>query len=49
MNAKILLDVFLQPWFLWLLVLTRGVLTLFLKIKGYFGEKSVAFILSTLD
>ena len=37
-------------WYVWLLVLTTGILSIFTpKIKGYFGEKSVAFFLSSLD
>lgn len=37
-------------WYLWLLIIVAGVLELFMpRIKGYLGEKSVAFFLSKLD
>lgn len=45
-----LIDAFFQLWYLWLMILVVGVLSLFgPKIKGYFGEKSVAFFLTRLD
>lgn len=46
----ILFELLTKFWYLWLLVIAAGVLELFMpKIKGYFGEKSVAFFLSGLD
>lgn len=46
----ILFELLTKFWYLWLLVIADGVLELFMpKIKGYFGEKSVAFFLSKLD
>jgi len=37
-------------WYIWVLIILAAILNLYLpKIKGYFGEKSVAFFLSRLD
>jgi len=47
---KILIDMAIQFWYLWTLILFFGILQIFMpKIKGFFGEKSVAFFLSMLD
>ena len=46
----VLLELLTKLWYLWLLIIAAGVLELFmLKIKGYFGEKSVALMLSSFD
>lgn len=40
----------IQTWYIWALVLGLSIMSGFMpKIKGYFGEKSVAFFLSRLD
>ncbi|MFL0198745.1 NERD domain-containing protein [Clostridium sp. WILCCON 0269] len=47
---KTLLELVTRFWYLGLLVVIAGILEVFIpKIKGYFGEKSVAFVLSSLD
>ena len=47
---NIFIEVLIKFWYLWLLVIAAGVLEIFMpKIKGYLGEKSVAFFLSKLD
>ena len=47
---KILIEFLTKFWYLWVLVIAAGVFDLFMpKIKGYLGEKSVAFFLSKLD
>lgn len=47
---EILFELLNKFWYLWLLVIATLVLEIFMpKIKGYFGEKSVAFFLSKLD
>lgn len=44
------LDILKSTWYLWVLMFTASIIKLFLpKIKGYFGEKSVAIFLSRLD
>lgn len=44
------MDVLMKLWYLWILMILTGILSIFgPKIKGYFGEKSVAFFLSKLD
>lgn len=44
------MDVLMKLWYLWILMILAGILSIFgPKIKGYFGEKSVAFFLSKLD
>lgn len=44
------MDVLMKLWYLWILMILTGILSIFgPKIKGYFGEKSVAFFLSELD
>jgi hypothetical protein len=46
----VLFELLTKFWYLWLLIIAAGVLELFMpKIKGYFGEKSVALMLSSLD
>jgi len=45
-----LIGIFKSTWYIWALVLAASILKLYLpKIKGYYGEKSVAFFLSRLD
>ncbi len=45
-----LIEIFKSIWYILALVLAASILKLFMpKIKGYFGEKSVAFFLSKLD
>lgn len=47
---EILINILLKFWYLWILIIAAGVLEIFMpKIKGYFGEKSVAFFLSRLN
>lgn len=47
---KTLILFIVSTWYLWVLIIAIGMLRLFLpKIKGFFGEKSVAFFLSGLD
>ena len=47
---NIIIEMLTKFWYLWLLVIAALVLDIFMpKIKGYFGEKSVAFFLSKLD
>lgn len=47
---NIVIEMIIKFWYLWLLVIVAGILEIFMpKIKGYFGEKSVAFFLSGLD
>ena len=47
---SMLIEILKSTWYIWTLILAASVLKLFLrKIKGYFGEKSVAFFLSKLD
>ena len=47
---EILFELLTKFWYIWLLVIAALVLEIFMpKIKGYFGEKSVAFFLSKLD
>lgn len=47
---EIVLELLTRFWYLWLVIIVAGVLEVFMpKIKGYFGEKSVAFFLSGLD
>ena len=47
---EILFELLTRFWYLWLLVFAAGVLEVFMpKIKGFLGEKSVAFLLSGLD
>lgn len=44
------IEMIIKFWYLWILVIVAVILELFMpKIKGYFGEKSVAFFLSGLD
>lgn len=45
---KIVIEVFMQTWYIWILVLVVSILTT-PKMKGFFGEKSVAFFLSKLE
>ena len=50
MKVKILIELLTKFWYLWILVIAASILDLFMpKIKGYLGEKSVAFFLSKLD
>jgi hypothetical protein len=45
-----LIDILKSTWYIWVLIIAGSILKLFLpKIKGTFGEKSVAFFLSRLD
>lgn len=45
-----LIEILKSTWYIWVLAIAVSILKLFLpKIKGYFGEKSVAFFLSRLD
>ncbi|WP_206868119.1 NERD domain-containing protein [Clostridium zeae] len=45
-----MIDLIFKLWYLWVLMILAGLLSLFgPKIKGFFGEKSVAFLLSSLD
>lgn len=45
-----LIEILKSTWYIWALVLVASVLKLYIpKIKGYYGEKSVAFFLSRLD
>ena len=45
-----LIETLKSTWYIWALVLTAGIISIFLpRIKGFFGEKSVAFFLSWLD
>ncbi|QAA33584.1 NERD domain-containing protein [Clostridium manihotivorum] len=45
-----MIDLIFELWYLWALMILAGILSLFgPKIKGFFGEKSVAFLLSSLD
>ncbi len=47
---KTLIEILKSTWYIWALILAASILKLFLpKIKGYLGEKSVAFFLSKLD
>ncbi|MGH4051960.1 MAG: NERD domain-containing protein [Clostridium sp.] len=47
---EILFELSTKFWYLWLLVIAAGVLEVVMpKIKGFLGEKSVAFLLSGLD
>lgn len=47
---KLLIDILKSTWYLWALMIAVSILKIFLpRIKGYFGEKSVAFFLSRLD
>lgn len=47
---KIIIDLLMNFWYLWVLIIVIGILDLFKpRIKGYFGEKSVEFFLSKLD
>jgi hypothetical protein len=47
---EILFELFKSFWYLWILFVFASLASLFApKIKGYFGEKSVAFFLSGLD
>ncbi|WP_253199432.1 NERD domain-containing protein [Clostridium tagluense] len=47
---EILYEMITKLWFLWVIVIALGVLEVFMpRIKGFTGEKSVAFILSGLD
>jgi len=46
----ILFEILTKFWYLWVLVIAVWILEIFMpKIKGFFGEKSVAFFLSGLD
>ena len=46
----IFIEMLTKFWYLWILIIAAGILSLFgPKIKGYFGEKSVAFFLSKLE
>lgn len=46
----LLIDTSKTSWYIWALILAVSVYKLFLpRIKGFFGEKSVAFFLSRLD
>ena len=45
-----LIQILKSTWYIFALILAASILKLFLpKIKGFFGEKSVAFFLSRLD
>lgn len=45
-----LIETLKSTWYIWALVLAAGIVSIFLpRIKGFFGEKSVAFFLSRLD
>jgi hypothetical protein len=47
---KIIFKALIQFWYLWALIIVLEILKLFMpKIKGYFGEKSVALFLSRLN
>lgn len=47
---EILFEMLTKFWYLWVLVIAVWILEIFMpKIKGFFGEKSVAFFLSGLD
>jgi hypothetical protein len=47
---NILLDFITSLWYIWLMAIAAAVLSVFMpNIKGYLGEKSVAFFLSGLD
>ena len=47
---KFLIDVLIQFWYIWIIIIALSILSIFMpKIKGYFGEKSVAFFLSKLE
>lgn len=45
-----LIETLKSTWYIWALVLAAGIISIFLpRIKGFFGEKAVAFFLSRLD
>lgn len=45
-----LIDLLKATWYLWVIIFAASIFKLFLpRIKGFFGEKSVAFFLSSLD
>ena len=45
-----LIDTLKTTWYIWVLIIAASIFKLFLpRIKGFFGEKSVAFFLSRLD
>ena len=47
---EILFEMLMKFWYLWVIVIVVWILEIFMpKIKGFFGEKSVAFFLSGLD
>ncbi len=49
-NMESLINTFITSWYIWVLIILVFIYRLFLpKIKGLFGEKSVAFFLSRLD
>jgi len=48
-GSKIVLDIIFKLWYLWLLLLLAALLNLFKPtIKGWFGEKTIAFYLHRL-
>ncbi len=47
-SVKVIIDVFIQTWYAWILILVIGILTT-PKMKGFFGGKSVSFFLSKLE
>lgn len=47
---RVLIETLLTTWYIWFLIFALAISKIYLpKIKGYFGEKSVAFFLSRLD
>jgi hypothetical protein len=50
MESEVMLTILLSFWYIWLIIIAFAILGAFApKIKGYLGEKSVAFFLSRLD
>ena len=50
MFMKILIDIIFQFWYVWILLIAAELLKIFMpKIKGWIGERTVAFFLSSLD